>query len=188
MWNINYMWLYQWVNAKKDVTPFLTHWYYIFLALTHRCKLKSGNYAMDNTYEVKKIHKNCAEIILSITWQSFHTWLDRFKHPIKKTAKFQWWEFMFICNGYEWATPSHSLNTKFEGSIWKIENAKNAKVTWSAIMHIFNEIWCSYSIPSKILTQMTCIPNIIIIHRKQLKLSFGHQTLMTKHPGSLRKA
>ena len=27
--------------------------------------------------------------------------------------------------------------------------------TWPAIMHIFNEVWCSYTIPSKILTQVT---------------------------------
>ena len=64
-------------------------------------------------------------------------------------------------------------------------------VTWSGIMHIFNEIWCSYSILSKILTQMTYMPNITKIHWKQLKLSSGHQTLKTEqcpHSGSLRKA
>ena len=44
--------------------------------------------------------------------------------------------------------PELSKHTKFEGSNWKID-------TWSAIMHIFNEVWCSYSIPSKILTQVT---------------------------------
>ena len=54
-------------------------------------------------------------------------------------------------------------------------------------MHIFNEIRHSYSIPSKILTQMIYIPNIIKIHWKQFKLSSGHQTLVTEHPGSLRK-
>ena len=69
-----------------------------------------------------------------------------------------------------------SEHTKFEGCNLKIDfrNAKNAKVTWSAIMHIFNEIWCSYSIPSKILIQMTYISYIIEIHWKQLKLSSGH--------------
>ena len=44
--------------------------------------------------------------------------------------------------------PELSKHTKFEGSNWKID-------TWPAIMHIFNEVWCSYSIPSKILTQVT---------------------------------
>ena len=41
-------------------------------------------------------------------------------------------------------------------------------------MRIFNEIWGSYSIPSKILIQMTYIAYIIEIHWKQLKLSSGH--------------
>ena len=44
--------------------------------------------------------------------------------------------------------PELSKHTKFEGSNWKID-------TWPAIMHIFNEVWCSNSIPSKILTQVT---------------------------------
>ena len=35
---------------------------------------------------------------------------------------------------------------------------------------------------------MTYMPNIIGIHSKQVKLSSGHQTLMSEHPGSLRKA
>ena len=39
----------------------------------------------------------------------------------------------------------------------------------------------------KILTQMAYIPNIIEIHWKQLKLSSGHQILMSEHPGSLTK-
>ena len=28
--------IYRWVSAKKDATPLLTHWSYVFLALTHR--------------------------------------------------------------------------------------------------------------------------------------------------------
>ena len=27
---------YRWLSAKKDVTPLLTHWSYVFLALSHR--------------------------------------------------------------------------------------------------------------------------------------------------------
>ena len=66
-------------------------------------------------------------------------------------------------------------------------NAKNAKVTWSAILRIFNEIWCLYSIPSKILTQMTYVLNVIKIHWKQSNLSSGHQALMAERQDSLKK-
>ena len=69
-------------------------------------------------------------------------------------------------------------------------------------MRIFHKIWCSYSNPSNILIQMTYIAYIVEIHWKQLnlssehqksteiqlKLTSGHQTLTTEHPGSLRKA
>ena len=88
--------------------------------------------------------------------------------------------------------PKVSWHTMFEGFNWKIyfRNAKNVtwKVPWSAIMHILNEVWCWYSTPSRILTQMTFITNIFEIQSKQFKLLSGHQTLMSKHPGSLRKA
>ena len=53
-----------------------------------------------------------------------------------------------------------SLNVKFEGSSWKIDfrNAKNAQITWPAIMRIFNEVQCPYSIPSKIFAQVMHMP------------------------------
>ena len=83
-----------------------------------------------------------------------------------------------------------SLHIKFEGSSWKIDfrNAKNAKVTWPAIMRIFNEVWCLSSIPSKIFTQVIHKPIKVEIQWKQFRLSSGHQALMTEHPDSLRKA
>ena len=37
---------YRWVSAKKDVTPLLTHWSYVFLALTHRYELTKVSHIM----------------------------------------------------------------------------------------------------------------------------------------------
>ena len=42
---------HRWVGAKKDVTPLLTHWSYIFLALTHRHGIMyscTGSWVNDN--------------------------------------------------------------------------------------------------------------------------------------------
>ena len=66
--------------------------------------------------------------------------------------------------------PELSLHTKFEGFNWKID-------TWPAIMHIFNEVWCSYSIPSKILTQHASYiyQTKVEIRWKEFKLSSGHR-------------
>ena len=81
------------------------------------------------------------------------------KKSVKKSEKHKYWNSAkpgthIMC--------SHkvSLHIKFEGSSWKIDfrNAKNAKVTWPAIMRA--HIWWgtpdarSYSIPSKISTQV----------------------------------
>ena len=69
-----------------------------------------------------------------------------------------------------------SLNIKFKVSSWKIDfkNTKNALVTWPAIMHIFNEVQRSYSIPSKIFTQVIHLPKNEI-RWKEFKLSPGHR-------------
>ena len=47
------------------------------------------------------------------------------------------------------------------------------KVTWPAIMRIFNEVWRSYSIPSKIFTQVIHIQKQIEIRWEEFKLSSG---------------
>ena len=38
--------------CKKDVTPLLTHWSYVFLALTHRCVIFQLDVAIDGADEV----------------------------------------------------------------------------------------------------------------------------------------
>ena len=43
--------LYQWVSARKNVTPLLLHWSYVFLALTHR-------YQHYCNYEIFYCHHN----------------------------------------------------------------------------------------------------------------------------------
>ena len=35
-WWTDTVWSHRWVSARKNVTPVLTHWSYVFLALTHR--------------------------------------------------------------------------------------------------------------------------------------------------------
>ena len=55
-------------------------------------------------------------------------------------------------------------------------------------MHIFNEVWCISSIPSKILTQVIHLQKKMNSNKKQFKLLSGQQVLMTEHPDSLRKA
>ena len=72
------------------------------------------------------------------------------------------------------------FKSKFEGSItWKLTSGMpKMSHTWPAIMCIFNEVWNSYSIPSKIFTQVIYMPAKIEIPWKELKLSSGHRQWM----------
>ena len=72
------------------------------------------------------------------------------------------------------------LNSKFEGSItWKLTSRMpKMSHTWPAIMRIFNDVWNSYSIPSKNFTQVIYMPAKIEIRWKELKLSSGHRQRM----------
>ena len=68
-------------QCKKDVTPVLTHWSYVFLALTHQClfcikpSIQSGgrlNIKMPS-YQYRDSHvkdKTVSPTVLSLTWES----------------------------------------------------------------------------------------------------------------------
>ena len=108
-----------------------------------------------------KYHQNPLKTIKVIVWTlNTHEQAPRF---IKKSEKY-WGEYKYWNSAESWTYISYpyrvSFNIKFEGSSLKndFRNTKNVYVTWSAIMHIFDEVWCPSSISPKILTKVILMP------------------------------
>ena len=115
-------------------------------------------------------------------WDTWYCWIIT-NHNKLKLSRIR--TFSFIPNSNfliytHWNLPKEEYDVLIW--IWRLwlkkngyRKSRNAQVTWLAIMHIFNKVGCWYSIPSKIIIQVTHTPNITEIKWKQFKFLPGHQ-------------